>query len=281
VDAGSCVCLTIVLIGIAIGVFYLGNARGQGNANDGTRTGPSSGMLPSGAARIGPGRRMRTELDPDGCEELLEEILSTYRERRYVHLPHHVDCGHEWLGEGPPPDRAVCFTDGQDKWLLLTVRRQGSGSELGLFRLGGDERETPPVIGHWKMRDQSLLSIGSIPAGSVAITAPRIPADLAEDLVRSAGYPLTAANVAAAATMLEQQFLLKAHQFINSQEPGYADEFVARHRSTGLQEIVRDLAAWNTIVLPYVQDLPWRIRALMLEPATMGQSPFWRDMDQP
>jgi hypothetical protein len=74
--------------------------------------------------------------------------------------------------------------------------------------------------------------------------------------------------------------LVKAYQFINSQNPRYAQAFVDEHRGMpDLQRILDDLGGWNPGVLPYIQDLPLRLRGLMLEPELKKSSPFWQELE--
>jgi hypothetical protein len=78
-------------------------------------------------------------------------------------------------------------------------------------------------------------------------------------------------------------FLLKANQFISSQDARLASRFVDDHQLRPdnaerlLQDILDDLAAWNPQVIPYIQELPYRNRAILLHRDENGklESPFW------
>jgi hypothetical protein len=80
-------------------------------------------------------------------------------------------------------------------------------------------------------------------------------------------------------------FLIKAHEFISAKNPRAAERFIDDHSwspGAGIgqsQSVLNDLAAWNHSVLPYMQDLPARCRAIMLEAAAEGGT-FWADLDR-
>lgn len=234
-----------------------------------------------GVGRLGPGRKLRSDSDVARCRETLDAIVDTYRPRKYAELPHVVDSGYEWYGEGRPA-YVVSLTDDRDDYLLVTLCGSMSGSEIGIFPLGSDDQSMMmPLPGHWKMRDSSLASIGRYPGGTVSLREPPIPDDYVKGTLAKAGVPVTPPNVIALQNMMAQQFVVKAYQFISSQQPAFADTFAARHRdSTDLRAILRDLAAWNPGVLPYIQDLPMRVRALLLERETFESSPLWAGMQR-
>lgn len=230
--------------------------------------------------QLGAGRRLRSERSIAESLETLSEVIASYRPQKYEHLPHFVDCGYVWQAEPPAPQRAICCNDENQDFVLVTLWPIDGGSQAGLFELGGTGSSST-IIGHWKARDRSLTSIGTVPGGSVALRAPEIPGDFAEHILRTAGYPPTPRNLTATEEMIAQQFLVKAHQFISSQSRPDADRFVAAHRPAGeLRTILNDLAAWNPGVLPYIQDLPMRVRAIMLEPDMHSSSDFWAGLER-
>jgi hypothetical protein len=75
-------------------------------------------------------------------------------------------------------------------------------------------------------------------------------------------------------------FLIKAQEYIGSQDQRRAARFVEEHRPTPMnaldlpQLILDDLGAWNPGVLPYVQELPYRVRAILLQRDEAGR-PAW------
>jgi hypothetical protein len=215
-----------------------------------------------------------------GCQSTLESVLDGYRPRRYEHLPHWVDTGFNWLGSGPAPSRVISGQDAAGDFLLVALWPVGAGTEAGLFPLGsGDDRLGLPIIGHWKMQDPSLTSVGLFPAASVALRAPRIPAGYLETTLQLGGKQPTPDNIAALRDMTAQQMLVKAYQFISSQNERQAQAFVdARRQTTDLQRILDDLGDWDPGVLPYLQDLPLRIRGLMLSPEIRAESPLWKSL---
>ena len=219
-------------------------------------------------ATLGSGRRLRSSADLGSCLATLHAVVEGYRPRKYEHLPLWVDSGFTWLGSGLEPSTVISGQDGNEDFLLVALWPVDGGTEAGMFPLGsGDQRLNLPIIGHWKMRDPSLTSVGQFPASSIALRAPRIPTRYLETTLTLGGAPATPANVAALLDMTVQQMLVKSHQFISSQDQRQAQAFVAAHRDTNdLQGILDDLGAWNPGVLPYIQDLPLRIRGLMLSP---------------
>jgi hypothetical protein len=66
-------------------------------------------------------------------------------------------------------------------------------------------------------------------------------------------------------------FVSNASDLIRTKDPNAADLFIKEHRPLGivslavLQDTFDDLAQWNFQVLPYIQGIPMRIRAMVLE----------------
>ncbi|WP_132836158.1 hypothetical protein [Streptomyces sp. BK205] len=68
--------------------------------------------------------------------------------------------------------------------------------------------------------------------------------------------------------------LIKAGEFVRSRDGQaqalqYRAKQNAESRPTSgrAQSALDDLAAWNTGVIPYINDMPWRCRAIILESA--------------
>ena len=101
--------------------------------------------------------------------------------------------------------------------------------------------------------------------------APRIAESYYSEILTTAGFPLTADNLAATRQMVGEMLLVKAWQFISSQNQHQADTFMRNHTQTGLatvasnQKILDDLVAWDRDVAPYIDDLPTRVRRILLE----------------
>jgi hypothetical protein len=236
---------------------------------------------------MGSGRRLRSSLAASDCLVTLEDLLLSYRTPKYKYLSSYFYPGWSWNSPDEAPSTVVCFDDTNDDFMLATLWPAGDGTEFGLFPLGsGDGRlETMPIIGHWKTRDASLSSIGTIPGGKITLQAPRLADDYIDGIVTAAGYPATPSNIHAVGSKTSELFFIKALQFISSNDRRAADHFAASHRYDGglpgpfCQSLLDDLVVWNPGVLPYIQALPMRMRALLLENVdTKGE--LWRDLDR-
>jgi len=228
---------------------------------------------------MGSGRRLRSSQSIEACLGTIEALVDSYRPRQYPHLPPYDVTGFLWIGDGPEPDAVVNFADVSGDFILAAFWSGTSDTEFGLFPLGaGDERlATMSVIGNWKMLDRSLSSIGQVPHGQILLERPDVPDDLIQHGLRLAGYPVTPRNVQLFGDKVAELALLKAMQFIASVDQGAAERFADTHPrgdadlTTYLQGVLDDLAAWNPGLLPYIQDIPTRVRALMLE--SLDQNP--------
>ena len=227
------------------------------------------------------GLRLRSDRSSRDCFDTLVDLQGGYRERLYEHMPYVVKCGHRWLAGGQPPKVVVAATDSRADFLMVALWPREHGAEVGLFPLGaGVSRLQMPMGDHWLDRDGSMTKAGVIPAGSIAIAQPVIPRDYESKTLRMAGYPQTPSNVARLRDMNARQFLLKANQFLGTRDERLAQQFVSEHaNSEDLTQIVTDLAACMPQALPYMQDLPWWLRALMLEPMQLA-GPFWAGMER-
>jgi hypothetical protein len=250
---------------------------------------PAGSAQRPGTAVLASGRRLRSALSPPDCVTALEQVFGTYRQRRYRDLPHLVPCGIQWLRDGGTAPLAVCGSDESDNFLLFTLAATTGGTDAGIFPLGsGDARLALSVVGHWKRADGSLSSTGTWPAGTVLLTAPPVDDQLLDGTLLAAGYPVIPANRARLAQQLFEMFLVKSHQFIQSKSgSSTADRFVDDQKRradwtslTGpLRSTLQALGEWQAGVLPYVQDLPLRCCALLLEPGG-GDAPVWSQMER-
>jgi hypothetical protein len=254
--------------GIDMGLFTR-EKRPQGGGSGQPATMPlASGPLASG-------RRLRSDLSPQDCVEVLQQVFDGYRPRRHQDMPPLVPAGIRWTSVGGGPSLAVSGDDDSDDFLLFTFAGADGGTEAGIFPLGsGDERLALNVVGHWKRRDNSLASIGTWPPRTVWLTPPPIEDSLVDGTLQAAGYPLTPENRAKIAQQFTIMFLVKCQEFVSSREGARgAERFVAAHGqrrdSSSLAGLLRSplqqLAEWEPGVLPYVQDLPLRIRSILLE----------------
>lgn len=224
------------------------------------------------APSLGSGRRLSSAQSIEACLSLLEEIIWSYREPQYPEMPAYFYPGWIWQSEESEcPDEAVCCDDSQDDFLVITFRTLETNVEIGMFPLGsGDDRlQDMPIIGHWKQRDPSLSSTGTFPGRLITLAPPMVEEDYCAELIGQRNFPPTDHNLFVAWSIVCQMFLLKSMQFIQSQDRRSADIFVARHKSSPAgsalaQQILDELAEANYGILPYMQDIPMRIRALLL-----------------
>ncbi len=243
----------------------------------------------SGGATLGSGRRLHSSNDLAGCLEVLEGVLRSYRPPPYVSMRSLTPAGWAWAGPpgDPPPSAVYTCTDEAEDVVYAAFWPEAAGTTIALIPLGsGDDRlSTMPLIGHWKQRDASLSSTGTVPPGVITPRPPSIPPEYIDELLSAAGFPATPSNRDAAEEKVCEMLSAKAYQFLESTAPGEAERFVDAHRwSPGAsdilpQRIVDDLAARVPAVLPYIQDLPLRIRALLLEAVTAPTS-FWSTLDR-
>lgn len=223
------------------------------------------------APSLASGRRLRSDQDIDQCIQILDQIMASYRDHR-EHFPEVIPCGHRWLDrETAAPDKVVCCDDESGDFLAFALWSQPAWTQIGLFPLGsGDERLTHPIVGHWKMRDKSLTSVGTFRPKLIALTAPVLPANFLTEMLEIAEVTISEHNVGVLRAQVGQMFLIKAYEFISSRDTPAANRFVDGHviRQDNveriLQDILNDLAAWNPQVTPYIQSLPYRVRAILL-----------------
>lgn len=244
----------------------------------------------SGANRtptMPPGRRLRSDLSPEDCVEVLRQVFDGYRPRRRPDMEPLVPTGIRWTAADGAPSIAVSGDDESDDFVLFTFAPAGQGTEAGIFPLGGNLA----VAGHWKQRDSSLTSVGSWPPGTVCLTPPPIDESLVYGTLNAAGYPVTPGNVTKVAQEFTMLFLVKCQEFVSNREGARgAERFMTTHQrwqqqgspslADLLQAPLRLLAEWNPAVLPYVQDLPMRIRSILLEATSDSDDGFWSKLER-
>lgn len=238
--------------------------------------------------RLGSGRRLRSGLAVDQAVEVLTDLAHSYRAPQYEHLPLVIDVAWTWVGTTDQPNRVVVLDDGQDQTMFVALWGASDGVRVGVYPLGsGDDRlSILPIIGNWKMRDRSLVSMGTLPTGELGLIAPRVPADYLDGTLEAAGWPVTQTNRDLLGVYMAEMLLLKTMQFDGNGDPGRAQEFASRHRYDGgavlpfMQATLDDLAARQPGALPYIQDIPLRVRALVLE--RVPEATIWSDLpDRP
>jgi hypothetical protein len=241
---------------------------------------PKEPLVPVGRVNISSGRHLTSSKTAAESVETLEFIINSYRpERRGLPPVQPANC--IWRGtDAPAPTIMVACDDHQSEFLLATFTPSPGGSEIGLFPLGvGDDRLMMPIVGHWKQRDSSLSSVGMYPGNTVLLGPPRVPMDIAETTLAMAGRPLTPQGISVLHDEFFRMFLIKAHEFISSRENATQTsqilDSVKRAADmaqpiAALQSVLDTLAAWNSGVIPYISDLPWRCRAILLESVEAG-----------
>lgn len=129
---------------------------------------------------------------------------------------------------------------------------------------------------------------GTWPHGTVRLTPPPISDGLLDSTLQVGGYPLTPGNRARLAQQLTMMLLIKCQEIISSQEcPRGAERFIETHKRhadrTSLtgppRSALRMLAEWNPGVLPYIQDLPPRYRAMLLIRVNQPGG-FWSELEK-
>lgn len=264
-----------MLKGMSMGIFTR-DKRQQGGA-------ARAATLP-----LGSGRRLRSDLGPEDCSQVLLQVFDGYRPRRRPDMEPLVPTGIRWTTADGTPSIAVSGGDESDDFVLFTLAPAGRGTEAGVFPLRGGNLA---VVGHWKQRDRSLTSVGSWPPGTVCLTPPPVDEALVYGTLQAAGYPVTPGNVATMARQFTMLFLVKCQEFVSSREGARgAERFMTTHQqwqqqgSPSLADLVqaplRLLAEWEPAVLPYVQDLPGRIRSILLESAGDGHGSVWSELER-
>lgn len=91
---------------------------------------------------------------------------------------------------------------------------------------------------------------------------------------RDAGKSVEHSNIEALVRQTTMMFVLKVQGYIAQTDPRGAERFIADHAWTGdltlPQRVLDDTANWKSGVVPYLQDLPWRVRGLLLERSEDG-----------
>ncbi len=234
---------------------------------------------PAPRPRFGPGRRLASNRDLRACVTTILGVLEVHAPTKYQHMPTLYESAVIWHGKKPLPAEAWTCSYGVDDIFVFVLWPTAAGTETGLFPLGGGEDSlNTPFIGQWKQADASLRSIGRFDAGQLTLLPPEIDRSYYEETLRLAGKPTTDANIAILAEQVAQMFTVKAYEAIakvGRDERG-ADRFIDGHRWTGdlslPQRVLNDLGDWNYKIVPYIQDLPWRVRGILLEPRPDGTS---------
>ena len=91
-------------------------------------------------------------------------------------------------------------------------------------------------------------------------------------ILSESGFPSNEHNLDAVAMQVSAMFALKGHEFISKlgtpqQLARFKQECNSFNEDPMLrpQQILDNLAAWNTEVIPYIQDLPDRVHRILLD----------------
>jgi hypothetical protein len=238
------------------------------------RTHPAPRAVGSPSAKLGLGRRIRSSKTLEDVHIDLLQVLESYGPRQYPELPRLVPSGWAWSGSATQKPTVVVSGTMQDGYPgFVSLRPTPEGTEAGIYDLAGEM--TLPLVGHWKQRDRSLTSIGQVDA-ALAITAPPVPDDYVDELIERLGLTANQDNWAKAAAELHQMFVLKAITFMEKEPQSVKNAFIADHSNAplgvdGLRLILESLRRWNERVIPYAQDIPPRVRALILEAGALNE----------
>ncbi|MFC5947937.1 hypothetical protein ACFQH9_06585 [Pseudonocardia lutea] len=213
------------------------------------------------------GLRLRAGVALPDCLDNLRRLIPD----RQPGVPKLLPARAYWRGAGRAPDATVTFVDDEGRFVVATLWAEDGRTEIGLFPLtSGPDRLAIPLIGHYAATFGSLSSLGTFQAGVVELAPPQITEDLLYSIVDEAGVPATPGNMGAVAGHVRDMVLEQGHQFIFGQDPAGAQSFVEGHRGASADAIVHELACWDPGVIPYIQDLPYRIQAILLERSPEG-----------
>jgi hypothetical protein len=241
-----------------------------------SKSGRASSTAEQRVPALGSGLQLTSTLDIHPSLRSLDRALLSFRPPKYRYLPSFVHPGWEWRGKDiPTPTTVVSFDDRVDDFVLAAFWPMTQGAVIGLFRLGSSEERlhelSASILSDWKSQDPSLVSAGLFDSGMIALAPPVLPADFLDEILTTYGFSPTPKNLAALANLILQMFVMKASEFIGSKDRRAADIFINDHVPRGvislalLQATLDDLARWNYQVLPYIQELPMRVRAIVLD----------------
>lgn len=244
-----------------------------------------------GSLTLSSGRRLGASVSGPDMMSVISEIMDAQRPRSYATLPHFVQAGSRWLGDqSVHPNAVACGIEvpGDGSPIFISFRTTTSGCEVGLFPLGaGDDRLNLPLVGLIKQRVPSLSSLGLFPSGTLAITSPAIRPDTFQSTLTAAGRQNSASNEALIAEVFTNMVKTKVLQFAEALSGPHTASEIARGVNSsqdaeasiaGAQKILHAGAEQCPAMIPYIQDLPLRVRAVML--ASMNDlGSFWARID--
>jgi hypothetical protein len=224
---------------------------------------------------FGSGWLFRSALDSTSCLETLISLIRDYWQPKYAAMTEYVHPGWSWNApDETPPTTVVSFKDQNGDVTLVAFWPTAIGTTLGIFPLGPES--TSPIVAAWRASDPTLSPSGGIAAGKLTLTAPRITEAYLVDILDRAGIEPRPEHLRAVGLQIAELFLIKALQFVGAQDKRAVARFAEAHRYDGepppafCERILEDLAAHDADVLPYIQELPMRIGALLLEKEYVG-----------
>lgn len=268
-----------------------------------TRRNTESVVTPRRVPSMGTGLRLRSQQDVSRCLEFLERMILGYREPvpssfhsgRNEHIPPYFYPG--WVWNGAPahqPVVVVSFVDRDKHFILMAFWPKGSGAEIGVFPLGGEgERHRYlAVADEWERFDSSVTRGGLFEPGLITLSVPSLPRQFFVEILEVAGFPATENNIAQIVSRLGLMLTMDAQSFIATRDKAAADKFVSehsverflvkvppRHAEEFPAWILSELVDWSADFLPYIQELPMRRRAIILDGVGLDV-PLWRILDR-
>ena len=219
---------------------------------------------------VGSGWLFRSSLDVTGSLETLAGMIRGYWQPKYAAMSEHVCPGWSWnVPDETPPTTVVWFKDQSDDVVLAAFWPATPGTTVGIFPLLPENISL--IVDAWRTSDASLSPAGVVAAGKMTLTAPPITEAYLVDILDRAGLDRRPEHVRAVGLRVAEMFLIKALQFVGAQDEQAVDPFAKAHRYDGeppaayCQRILDDLVARNPDVVPYIQGLPMRMGALLLE----------------
>jgi hypothetical protein len=221
------------------------------------------------------GLRLDSGLDIERSLTALERAIRRFREPAYRYLPLYFETGCRWLGQGAAPTKAVSFDDRGGKFVLAALWPNGSGSAIYLYCLGSRKERlgelSASIIADWGHEDASLTVVGPGGEGTIVLAPPMLPPTFVNEYLAVAGKEPTPQNTAEACRVFGMMFAGNGANFISQNSQAAADAFLMNHRPQGvpslayLQSILDGIAEVDFQLLPYIQELPIRARAIAME----------------
>jgi hypothetical protein len=219
---------------------------------------------------VGSGWLFRSKLDTTNCLETLTSLIRGYWQPKYSAMTEYVYPGWSWNApDETPPTTVVWFKDQNDDVVLAAFWAAATGTTVGIFPLVPENISL--IADAWQASDATLSPAGGVAAGKITLTAPQITEAYLVDILDRAGLDRRPEYLRAVGLQAAEMFLTKALQFVGAQDKQAVDRFAEAHRYNGeppeafCQRILEDLVAQNPDVLPYIQGLPMRMGALLLE----------------